>query len=289
MIVVGATLAALVMLKVAQPLTLFALLAVIFTLPLYQNGLLWGVWDWTEVTAHYASARHSFAAGQWPLWNPYFCGGNPLWGSPQAYWPSLSFLLTVPFGDVIGTKMAITIYVWLGLWGAWLLARAFKIGQSGALFAAIIYIFSGYLSAKIAAGQMNMLTIVWTPWVLYFLMRSFTRPWLVVPAALFSLLIFFEGMMYMVVSTGIAVLVMTATYLIWGDNRRAVVRSLLLYVLITPLLGAVKLLPTLEFSGWHYKSIRPDKRNTVASIAGCITGAGCVAILYTAVANGDVA
>lgn len=156
-------------------LPLLGFLAIAYTLPLYENVHLWGVGDWTEVVAHYSSARHSLAAVQFPLWNPYFCGGNPLWGNPQAYWPSLSFLLTLPFGDIIGTKIAITLYIFLGMWGMHRLTRHLGLSNYASLLAAIIFTLSTYLSSKIAAGQMAMLTIVWIPWVIYHFLRSIKK------------------------------------------------------------------------------------------------------------------
>ena len=226
---------------------LLLLLALIYTLPLYLENQLWGVWDWPEAAAHYSSARYSLAAGQFPLWNPYFCGGNPLWGNPQAYWPSLTFLLTLPFGDIVGTKLAITAHIFLGLLGMSYLARTFGLRGGAALLAAVSYTCGGFLAAKIGAGQMNMLTIVWIPWVLYFFQRSIQQPWYVVPAALVYLFIVMEGMVYMAVAGALAVLILTIAQVVLSVAPARTMRALALFITISATIGAVKLLPTWQF------------------------------------------
>lgn len=231
----------------ARPFLLFAVLALAWTFPFYLGGTSWGIWDWSEAATHYRVAQHSLSVGQFPLWNPYVCGGVPHWANPQAYWPSLTFLLTLPFGLVLGSKIALTTIVFLGLWGTYALARELGRGTNGALFAAVVFMLSGFLAAHLAAGQLLWLTLAWFPWMLVWLLRSFDRLWSVVPASLFALLIFMAGRVHLV---AYAVLFVPLLLLSVTLQRRRLGRGLLillLFALTTVSLGAIKILPTLEF------------------------------------------
>lgn len=245
----------------SPPFLLFALLALLFVVPFFASATLWGVEDWTEAMAHYASARQSVAAGQFPLWNPYFCGGTPLWAMPQPYWPSLSFLVTALFGDVLGTKLAIAAGIFIGLWGMERLARTLGIRGPEAIIPAVVFLFGGFLAGHLAVGQMLWLAVAWIPWVIVFFLRSFTRPWRIVPAAFFFLLIVLEGRLhvaaYLTFFLPLFALALVAPRLIprWraaandahAPTARAVLRSLFLFTVLVAGLGAVKMLPTLEF------------------------------------------
>lgn len=231
----------------SPPVLLMLLLTLVFTLPLYLGTNMWGVWDWPEAASHFSAARHSFAVGQWPLWNPFFCGGSPSWGNPQAYWPSFLFLLAVLFGDVIGFQVAATLYIWLGLIGMFLLARELRMNRAAALLTAILFMNSGFLAAHLSAGQILWLTVTWIPWVLYFFLRSLKRPWFIVPSVLFYLLIFLAGRVQIVAYVAMLLLLLGVGLLIAMPGRKVVVRSLLFFGLLTLGLGAVKIFPTLDF------------------------------------------
>ncbi|MDZ4225688.1 MAG: hypothetical protein U1C49_02450 [Candidatus Andersenbacteria bacterium] len=232
----------------SPPILLFIILALFFSLPVYQNATNWGTWDWTEAASHYSAARHSLAAGQFPLWNPYFCGGSPSWGNPQTYWPSLTFLLTIVFGDIIGSKIAITTYLALGLIGSYLLSLQLKLSKASALIPAIIFMGNGFVSSHLAAGQLLWLSVAWVPWVFYYFLRSFRKRRYIIMSVIFLLLILLEGRVHLVTYISLFIILFSALVAIFlSPLRSTIIRNTCIFFILTLSLGAIKILPILDF------------------------------------------
>ena len=96
-----------------------------------------------------------------PLWNPYECGGIPLWDNPQALaaapliWPAL----------VIGTTAA--VYFWSVVHGAlaflsmWLFARhELKSSTTAAFVGASVWAFSGVVQQHASTGHLAFASLV---------------------------------------------------------------------------------------------------------------------------------
>ncbi len=241
-----------------RPVMLVVFLSLLLAVPLATTTREWGIWDWPEAIAHYASARHSLQAGQLPLWSPYVCGGAPSWGNPQAYWPSLAFLLTLLAGDIEGTKLAIVVLLAVGAVGVMTLAREVGVRGPATLVAAVVACFSGFLMAHLAAGQILWLSFAWFPWMLAFFLRSRSRLSAVLPAALFFLLIVLEGRTHLIIYGLIAFACLAVGMSVQERDVRAVARRCGLVLLLIVLLGAVKILPTLDF----LRQVQGDLPNT---------------------------
>jgi hypothetical protein len=240
-------------------LLLLAILALFFSLPLYINSSTTGVWDWPEAASHYSAARLSFAAGEFPLWTPQFCGGAPMWQSPQAYWPSLTFLITLLFGDLVGSRIAISVYIFLGLWGMTKLSRHFGLIYPFALIPAIIFMFSGFLLSHLAAGQMLWLTVAWIPWTIYFFLKSFKKPWFILPAVLFYLMTFFEGRVYITVYLTILILIFSLVIGFITKKWKQSVSRLIGFAFLVIFLGAIKIIPTIDFLSNFSGGLEPEE------------------------------
>ena len=233
----------------STPASLFLLLAIVYSLPLYTEPNAWGGHDWSEGATHYSAARHALQAGQFPMWNPYICGGAPLWGNPQTYWFSPVLLFTLPFGEAVGSKLAITAYLFIGMCGMHTLARRLGMASAPALAPAILYMGSGFLASHILMGQMLWLTIAWIPWSLVYFLKSMANRWYLVPAVLFYLLIFFEGRSHLVAYLTLIIILTTIglTIPVQRKNRQRAFVNLLLFGSLALTLGAVRLLPVLYF------------------------------------------
>jgi hypothetical protein len=231
----------------APPRLLFALLALLFTMPFFRTTTLWGIWDWPEAMAHYHAARQSMGAFQFPLWTPSFCGGTPLWAIPQPYWPSLSFLLAWVFGDILGSKLAIVGALWLGLWGTYRLAVALGAKPLAAIISSIVFMCSGFLALHIAMGQMLWLTLAWLPWTLFCAYRALRKPWAAVPATVFVLLILFEGRVHLIAYLALLLPLFLLATRPPDVRLSAVFRVLSTLAMLFFLLGAVKILPMVDF------------------------------------------
>lgn len=229
------------------PFLLLIILSLLYSLPLFTNGSLWGRWDWPEAAIHYATARHSLAQNEFPLWTPLMCGGAPLWENPQAYWPSLTFLFTLIAGDVTGTKLAIVAYSLIGLFGMHRLGRHLNINSYFAILPAVVFMFSGFMSSHLAAGQMLWLTTAWIPWVIYYFIKSYNKPAYIVPSVVFYLLIFLEGRVYINAYLAVTIFLIATSFAIYSRKIKLSLIRLTQFSSLFLLLGAIKILPVLSF------------------------------------------
>lgn len=107
----------------------------------------------TQILPWRAAVSFAFDQGEWPLWNPFIQGGDPLAGSAQAapYFPTqlLSLLLPVEDGPAF---VAACLFLAAAL-GIFLLARDLGCREPAALVAAAGWTLSGFL-------------MFWLPWSL---------------------------------------------------------------------------------------------------------------------------
>lgn len=225
------------------------LFALLYAFPLFARLGFWGPdeSDWPEVASHHAAARQTLAAGQFPWWNPYMCGGTPHFANPQTYFLSPTFLFSLLFGEVVGPKLAIPVVLAAGLLGMMLLARTLGLGGFPGLLASSVFLFSGFTTTHLANGQFLWLTLAWVPWVLVGFLRSLRGSlWWAVVAAGFLVLIFLEGRVYLV---AYAAVFLTLLALVQSLQQRAVRPLVVLFLVgaFTILGSAWKLAPTLAF------------------------------------------
>lgn len=99
-----------------------------------------------------AAVRQAMAQGEWPLINPYMLGGDLLAGSAQpAPYDFLNLAgLAVPLIDSINVTASLA-FLWAAI-GAFLLARRFGAGEVAALFAAIAWMASSFVTFFIEAA-----------------------------------------------------------------------------------------------------------------------------------------
>ena len=70
----------------------------------HPNGV--GHYDWDQHLFYYASVLKSVIEyGQWPFWNPWYCGGNVLWQNPQVALLSPAYPLALIFSLPLAMKL----------------------------------------------------------------------------------------------------------------------------------------------------------------------------------------
>lgn len=228
------------------PFLFFLLLAVVFGSPALRDPGNWGIGDWDQFLFYAEAGRKSIVGyGQFPLWAPYFCGGNVLFANPQSQFLSPSFLLILAFGSLLGMKLKIFVAIFVGLTGMYLCARELKFSALASVFAAVVFQLSGTYFAYAANGQQWIQPFALIPFALLFFHRS-GRSALWAPAAAMVLaLMWFEGGIY---PFPFAVLLLGMYAVLFAERGQAltlVVRFLLVLGL-TFLLGAVKFMPFME-------------------------------------------
>ena len=241
-----------------------ALVALAFTLPACRNVDHWGIGDWDAFLSYNAVPREAMLHyGQFPLWNPYYCGGMPLLAMPESGFLSPSFLLVLLFGVVRGLKITIWLHVALGLGGMYALARRQEMGPSAASLAAGMLMLSSMFALTLVVGLVWGFAIAYMPWAFLFYLNAATLPAPPVssiqhpasflpPLLLCSLtlvLMWFSGGVYPLCISLLLFGVHALTGI--GSRRMSLPRTATLFTVlgvVTCGLAAVKLLPAIEFT-----------------------------------------
>ena len=143
--------------------------SVYFTFPLLASGARLGVSDWDAILFHHASVMKSvYEYGQWPFWNPWFCGGNVLWQNPQValLTPVYVFALALPLATAM--KLNILLHYLVGFAGMHLLlTRVFKLTFLPAIFfLAATFTLAGGAAFHLVVGHATFLPYFYLPWIL---------------------------------------------------------------------------------------------------------------------------
>lgn len=128
-----------------------------------------------EVTDHYDEHyfyAHDDAARisivdyhQIPAWNPYYCGGIPLAANPQDGSLAPDFWLRLIYGTGPGRRLAVLLFLLLGMEGTYQLARRHAASGPAAAAGAVIFAASGRFFFMLEFGWINMFGFQLLPWV----------------------------------------------------------------------------------------------------------------------------
>ncbi len=145
-----------------------------FVSPLWATLGKWGgTFDWGYFFFLAEVDRTSVLTyGQFPLWNPFYCGGAVHLANPQTYFLSPTFLLILAFGTPIGIRLTLTVGIVLAYDGARRLCRALGISQVGALVGGLGYAMCGTLAQHLGGGHVGWLGFCLFPHVLYSFHRA---------------------------------------------------------------------------------------------------------------------
>jgi hypothetical protein len=148
-------------------LGVFALLALVATWPLLGTPEGINTFRDAHVLSHYESVARSSVVrwGQAPLWDPYYCGGMYLLGTPQARFASPTFLFTLIFGEARGEAVTAFVMLIVGLEGAFRYARSRRALAVGALLAAPAFGLSGVFALAPRLGWINFFGFALVPWI----------------------------------------------------------------------------------------------------------------------------
>ncbi len=139
----------------------------------HPNGV--GHYDWDQHLFYYASVLKSVIEyGQWPFWNPWYCGGNVLWQNPQVPLLSPAYPLALVFSLPLAMKVNIVVHYWIGFVGMHLLLRQVAGVRFLPLasYLACVFVASGALALHVAEGHAVFLPAFFLPLLLYWLCRA---------------------------------------------------------------------------------------------------------------------
>ena len=154
-------------------LLIFFAVSLAFAYPVLQKIGNWGIHDWDQHLMYNAVPKNTILEfKQFPLWNPYYCGGNVMLANPQSGFLNPLFIFVLLFGEVIGLKLLIIIYLIIGLLGMFLLARHLKISLISSYLTAFLFMLSGLYAMRVSIGHTVWMQVALMPYVFLFYLKS---------------------------------------------------------------------------------------------------------------------
>lgn len=155
--------------------TVGLLFSLVFSYPILAHLTFPGSdndWDFSFEMAWtpYYTIRHFH---QIPLWNPYKCGGLPMFANPQSRILTPMFLLQLVCGPVLGLHLEIILHLALAWAGGYLLGRTLGMTRFGAVGAATLFPASSWFYLHLGEGHAVMLPFAYLPWLVLCLWRAF--------------------------------------------------------------------------------------------------------------------
>jgi hypothetical protein len=154
------------------------LMAIIVMSPILVRPMTLGARNWDQMNTQRAVVVRTIERyHQFPLWDPYTCGGHQAWGSLESDPIVVSPVLPVYFFVPLPIAIRVEIVFWaiVALVGTWRLAGRFT--QSDALksLCVVIAVLNSRWGLQIAAGHSWHLLYSLLPWALYFFDRAIER------------------------------------------------------------------------------------------------------------------
>tara|TARA_R110002096_G_scaffold16898_9_gene57969 strand:- start:93705 stop:95528 length:1824 start_codon:yes stop_codon:yes gene_type:complete len=149
-------------------------LGILFGYPaLAHNTSLGSANDWDQhLLYHWVPYVSVVDHGEFPMWNPWACGGTPLLANPQARYLSPFFLLHLLFGPVVGLHLEIVLHLAIMAGGGWFLAREFGMQRLGRAAVALIFLGTSAHYLHLAMGHTWALSYAYLPWIFAFTWRA---------------------------------------------------------------------------------------------------------------------
>ena len=202
-------------------------IALLLLLPtLYFGDVLLGINNFymRDLTRYYYPAkqvlREIVLHGEFPYWNRYFSGGQPIAANPEheVFYP-LTWLILLPSFD-LGYRLHILVHIYIGLIGMYALLRSMQTRAPAAFFGAMSFGLGGlYLS------YVNLLPILfcaaWLPLICLYVRKFLIerRPRDFALASLFLGIEFLVGEPTTIMQTGV-LLGLYALYRGWNSSKR---------------------------------------------------------------------
>lgn len=139
-------------------------------LPVLASGAKAGGWDWYDFIYPWADALRFTVLKyhQFPWWNPWAMSGQPFFAEPQTavLMPDTLFLLG--FGTVVGYKLIVLFYAWVGYEGSRVLCRELFGAAAFVEGCSIVPALLPALALHLGVGHAVLLSFWLVPWLLAF-------------------------------------------------------------------------------------------------------------------------
>jgi hypothetical protein len=230
----------------------FVALALLALVPLFRHPFRFAEKsDWRYFQTITEIGRRSVVWWhQWPLWNPFMCGGEVLLANPQSEVAAPTFLLSLLLGTALGMKLSLALYLFCACDGMYRLCRQLELTPVGALLASVSFGVGGWIVLHLLVGHTNFASVSLFPYLILFYRRSLTNHYEAIPlGAIAAWIVALGG----TATPAMATILMLTVAVIDVVARRSLVplQMLLLASLCTIVLSAYRLFPALEFALAH--------------------------------------
>ncbi len=228
--------------------------------------------DWEFTTGlHWVPYYTVVHYHQFPLWNPYKCGGMPMFGNPQSRILTPFFLIHLMTGPVLGLQVEIILHLALAWIGGYVLGRSLALRPLACAVCASLFPASSWFYLHIGEGHAVFLPATYLPWAAALFCLAVNRR-RILPAGLSGLVIalmFWEGGLYVAISAAITIaaiaipMVLTRVSLwpLWSGAATAASMTGF---------AAIKLLPAIHFFGLYPRGVTGGESNPWWVIRICL-------------------
>jgi hypothetical protein len=238
-------------------------------------GFALTLWVWAIIIAKYPASdggdgpfffrlieAGKISLSRWhelPLWNPYECGGVPLWDNPQSLVAAPLILLLQPLTTSATMGVWAMVHVTAGFLGTWLLCRnELKTSRIAAFVASCLFAFSAPHSNHIAGGHTAFAAFQLAPLTLYFWRRAETDRRFAIGLGLVVANMFYEGGVYALAYTGLMLAIETATRIATPSRIVGIVRAGVVAGCIAGMVAGARLLPVLDQLAHHKRPLAAE-------------------------------
>ena len=136
-----------------------------------------GISDWDYYFSYHAHLRRTITEySQFPLWNPWICGGTAALGDPEFPVLTPTFLLELAFGAPAGLRLSIYFATAVGALGMLALGKRIGLSVYAALLAALAVAFSSVNILEIVEGHPNIFSAMLIPWIFWSWLNAYRKP-----------------------------------------------------------------------------------------------------------------
>src|SRR5215472_9894 len=132
-----------------------------------------------------------------PLWNPYECGGLPLWDNPQAFVGAPLAWLTFVFGTTKTMEYWFVLHSALGFLAMWVFARDdVRLSRAASFVASSVWAFNGFHQQHYSGGHVTFVPFLYFPFALWLWRRAERDVRFAVGLGLLVAWMMYEGAVY---------------------------------------------------------------------------------------------
>lgn len=191
-----------------------------------------------------------------PLWNPYQCGGVPLWDNPQGVSAAPLLWLLMPFGTTRGNELWYVIHSAIGFVCMWMFARReLNLSRGAAMVSSVSFAFAGAHNQHLTGGHLVWVSFLYFPLGLLLWRRAESDARYAVGLGILVAWMMHEGGTYPLPYLALLLAAETLTRA-WPPRRLQAIASAAAIVMAVGFgLGASRFLPVVDQLRWHKRSL----------------------------------